>query len=123
LARTSGGRERTRSAPIQSLDLVFGALSNPTRRAILANLSERDLTVTELGAPFDMSLPAISKHLRILEDAGIISKTKQGRAYHCRLDPTPLAQAASWLNYYERLWERQLDSLAKFLDPSRGVDD
>jgi DNA-binding transcriptional ArsR family regulator len=87
----------------QSLDLVFSALSNPTRRAILARLSEQDWTVTELAAPFDMSLPAISKHIQILEEAGVISKTREGRMYHCRLEPAPLAKAALWLEFYERM--------------------
>jgi DNA-binding transcriptional ArsR family regulator len=120
----SSGREKTRGADTQSLDLVFSALSNPTRRAILARLSEKDWTVTELAAPFDMSLPAISKHLQILEDAGIISKTREGRVHHCRLEPAPLAKAASWLGFYERMWNRQLDSLADLLgDASRGAED
>jgi DNA-binding transcriptional ArsR family regulator len=122
--RESSGREKTRGADAQSLDLVFSALSNPTRRAILARLSEKDWTVTELAAPFDMSLPAISKHLQILEDAGIISKTREGRVHHCRLEPAPLAKAASWLGFYERMWKRQLDSLADLLgDASRGAED
>jgi DNA-binding transcriptional ArsR family regulator len=122
--RGSSGREKTRGADAQSLDLVFSALSNPTRRAILARLSEKDWTVTELAAPFDMSLPAISKHLQILEDAGIISKTREGRVHHCRLEPAPLAKAASWLGFYERMWKRQLDSLADLLgDASRGAED
>jgi DNA-binding transcriptional ArsR family regulator len=122
--RESSGREKTRGAGTQSLDLVFSALSNPTRRAILARLSEKDWTVTELAAPFDMSLPAISKHLQILEDAGIISKTREGRVHHCRLEPAPLAKAASWLGFYERMWKRQLDSLADLLgDASRGAED
>jgi DNA-binding transcriptional ArsR family regulator len=122
--RESSGREKTRGADTQSLDLVFSALSNPTRRAILARLSEKDWTVTELAAPFDMSLPAISKHLQILEDARIISKTREGRVHHCRLEPAPLAEAASWLGFYERMWKRQLDSLADLLgDTSRGAED
>jgi len=104
------------------LDSVFSALSNPTRREILARLSRGESTVTALAEPFDMSLPAISKHLRVLEEAHVISKVKEGRTYRCRLDLVPLVQAARWVNFYRGLWERQLDSLSEYLKDTREVE-
>jgi DNA-binding transcriptional ArsR family regulator len=98
------------------LDLIFSALSSPTRREILARLSEGESTVSELAEPFDISLPAISKHLHVLEQAHVISKIKEGRTYRCRLDPISLVQAAQWINFYRGLWERQLDSLTEYLE-------
>jgi DNA-binding transcriptional ArsR family regulator len=102
------------------LDLIFSALSNPTRRAILARLSKGESTVGDLARPFDMSLPAISKHLRILEQARLITVSKEGRTHRCRLAPAPLANAERWLAFYGQMWNDQLDSLAKFLKESRG---
>jgi DNA-binding transcriptional ArsR family regulator len=105
-----------RRGPPASLDLVFSALSSPTRRAILDRLSHGESSVTELAAPFAMSLPAISKHLRVLEKAKVISKVKDGRVYLCRLEPESLQRAARWINSYGALWERQLDSLTDYLE-------
>jgi DNA-binding transcriptional ArsR family regulator len=118
LSRRSSGaslRGKRRGTP-DSLDLVFSALSSPTRRAILDRLSRGESSVTELAAPFAMSLPAISKHLRVLEKAEVISKVKEGRVYRCRLEPESLQRAARWINSYGALWERQLDSLSDYLE-------
>ena len=107
------GKRRGTSA---NLDLVFSALSSPTRRAILDRLSHGESSVSELAAPFAMSLPAISKHLRVLEKAEVISKVKDGRVYVCRLEPESLQWAARWINSCGALWERQLDSLSDYLE-------
>jgi DNA-binding transcriptional ArsR family regulator len=106
--------ERRRPAP-SKLDLVFSALSSPTRRAIIDRLSVGQSSVSALAKPFDMSLPAISKHLRVLEEAQLISKVKDGRVYLCTIQPEPLQKAARWINSYGALWERQLDSLGEYL--------
>lgn len=97
------------------LDRTFAALSDPTRRAILARLTEGDATVTELAAPFEMSLPAISKHLRVLEQAGLVARTIDGRVHRLRLVAQPLREAARWIGHYERFWEQQLNALADYL--------
>lgn len=125
---SSGGRSEVKSvrsfagtgASSDGLDEVFSALSSPTRRAILARLSKGESTVTELARPFDMSLPAISKHLRILEEARVISVTRDGRTHRCRLTPTALTKAEKWISFYRRMWEGQLDSLAEFLKTQGG---
>jgi DNA-binding transcriptional ArsR family regulator len=108
------------SAGSDNLDVVFSALSSPTRRAILAMLSKGESTVTDLARPFDMSLPAISKHLRILENAHVITVTRDGRTHRCRLAPTGLTRAEKWISFYGRMWEGQLDSLAEFLKTRKG---
>ena len=98
------------------LNSVFHALSDTTRRAILARLANGDVQVTELAQPFDMSLPAISKHLGVLEKAGLLHRHKDGRIRRCELIAGPLENAADWVNVYRRFWETQLDSLAKYLE-------
>jgi DNA-binding transcriptional ArsR family regulator len=95
----------------EDLDLVFGALADPTRRGILERLEVGESTVTELAAPFSISLPAISRHLKVLEHASLITRTKRGRWRSARLSPTSLASAATWLARYERLWAESLDRL------------
>lgn len=102
--------------PDSTLDLVFAALSDRTRRAILERLTHGSATVTELAAPFDMSLPAISKHLRSLEKAGLIARSREGRVHHLALVPDRLHDAAEWLVHYRRFWEQNFDSLAEFLE-------
>jgi DNA-binding transcriptional ArsR family regulator len=102
----------------RTLDKTFSALSDPTRRAILARLAEGDASVSELAAPFAMSLPAISKHLRVLEQAGLVERTKDGRVHRLRLVAQPLRDAATWIAHYQRFWEQQLDGLADYL---RGI--
>ena len=111
---------RRSRASSRDLDLLFSALSNPTRRAILARLSKGESTVTELARPFDMSLPAISKHLRILEEAHAIKVVRDGRTHLCSLTPLALTKAEEWLKFYTRMWERQLDSLSEYLRDSEG---
>ena len=107
------------------LDTVFSALSDPTRRAILQRLAEGEASVTELAEPFadEMSLPAISKHLRVLETAGLIRREKQGRVHRLQLRPAPLKDAAQWLAYYRQFWDQQFDSLADYLDQVQRSDD
>jgi DNA-binding transcriptional ArsR family regulator len=99
----------------ERLDVVFSALSDPTRRAILERLARSDASVTQLAAPFDMSLPAISKHLRILEHAGLIAREKEGRVHHVHLVAVAMRDAADWVEHYRRFWEEQLDSLSAYL--------
>ena len=102
-----------------SLDATFGALADPTRRAIVERLTRGDAVVGELAEPFDMSLPAISKHLTVLESAGLITRTKEGRQRICRLREEPMQAAMQWIGTYGRFWEEQLDSLARFATERR----
>ena len=100
-----------------NLDKVFSALSDPTRRDILRRLAqEGDLTVTTVAEPYEMSLPAVSKHLRVLERAGLLVQEKDGRIRRCQLVPEPLESAADWIDQYRHFWETQFDSLADYLD-------
>jgi DNA-binding transcriptional ArsR family regulator len=95
------------------LDVVFACLSDPTRRAILARLArEESLSVSELAEPFSIKLNAVMKHLGVLGDAGLITRSKQGRTVHVRLSPAPLRSATEWLERYERFWSPALDRLA-----------
>lgn len=98
------------------LDRTFAALADPTRRAILRRLAQGDTTVSELAGPFAVSLPAISKHLRVLERAGLLQRCKDGRVRRCRLDAAPLRLADGWLEYYRHFWAGQLDALAEYLE-------
>ncbi|MBT2325789.1 helix-turn-helix transcriptional regulator [Variovorax paradoxus] len=99
-----------------TLDAVFAALSDPTRRAVLETLGEGGgLTVTELAQPHGMSLTGFMKHLRVLEKAGLVSRTKEGRIVRCELSPQPMQEAAVWLSRYEKFWAERLDALARFL--------
>lgn len=98
------------------LDRTFGALADPTRRAIVELLSQRKLTVSELARPFPVSRPAISKHLRVLQSAGLITRTKRGRENVCRLDGERLREAVQWVAQYREFWERQLGQLEKYLE-------
>jgi DNA-binding transcriptional ArsR family regulator len=100
------------------LDATFAALSDPTRRGILARLAEGETSVSELAAPYEMSLPAVSKHLRVLESAGLIARQKDGRVHHCRFVADPMKDAAEWIERYRRFWEQQLDALALYLEES-----
>ena len=99
-----------------NLDRTFAALADPTRRAILARLREGDATVGELAEPFDMSLPAVSKHLKILQQAHLIERRRDGRTQICAVQTAPLQDADEWLAHYRAFWEGSLDSLAQFLD-------
>ena len=98
-----------------SLSAVFSALADPTRRAILARLETGDLNVTELTKPFDMSQPAISKHLKVLESAGLISRGRAAQSRPCRLEAAPLKEAAEWVEKYRRFWEHSFERLDDYL--------
>lgn len=98
------------------LDGVFHALSDPTRRAIVGALASGPKTVGELSRPFEITLPAVSKHLKVLERAGLISRQIQGREHHCRLRPETLAPAHDWLSFYSGFWQERLDALDALLD-------
>ncbi|NPT47331.1 metalloregulator ArsR/SmtB family transcription factor [Paraburkholderia sp. 1N] len=99
------------------LDRTFAALSDPTRRALLTRLSElSDLSVSELAEPFAMSLPAVMKHLDVLSEAGLITRSKTGRTVACRLSAGPMEEAMEWLNRYQRFWSESLDRLAAFVE-------
>jgi DNA-binding transcriptional ArsR family regulator len=101
----------------RTLDRTFSALADPTRRMMLAELDGRqDISVSELARPFAMSLPAIMKHLDVLSDAGLITRTKTGRTVSCRLTAAPMEQAMNWLARYERFWPAQIDRLAAFVE-------
>jgi DNA-binding transcriptional ArsR family regulator len=104
------------------LDGVFHALADPTRRAIVAELATGEATVSQLASPFPMSLTAVSKHLRVLEEAGLVSRTRQGRALVCRLEPGPLAEAWEWIAHYQHFWEQRLETLDRLLDERRNPD-
>ena len=104
------------------LDATFGALADPTRRAIIARLAAGEATVSELASPFQVSLPAISKHLRVLEDAGLLARQKIGRTHRCRLNAAPLRDATAWLMRYRQFWEDQFDALAAFLERTEDGD-
>jgi DNA-binding transcriptional ArsR family regulator len=106
--------------PPGSLDAVFGALADPTRRDILARLSDGEASVTELAEPFEMSLPAVSKHLGVLEDAGLLTREKEGRVRHCRIVSEPMEEALRWIARYGKFWETQFDSLEEFLAQDEG---
>jgi DNA-binding transcriptional ArsR family regulator len=97
------------------LSSTFSALADPTRRAILARLATGEATVTELAEPFAMSLPAVSKHLKVLERAGLIARGRQQQWRPCRLRPEPLKDAADWLEEYRRYWETSFDRLDDYL--------
>lgn len=97
------------------LSRTFAALADPTRRALLARLSAGEMSVTELAAPFDMSLPAVSKHLRVLERTGLIERSRAAQWRPCRLQAAPLKEAASWLEDYRRFWEESFDRLDAYL--------
>ena len=103
-----------------SLNDTFAALADPTRRAILARLAQGEASVMELAMPFHISLPAISKHLRVLEKAGLVKRTKHGRVHRLCLRPQPLRDAAAWMAFYQRFWEGQLDALVDYL---HAIDD
>ena len=104
------------------LDATFGALSDATRRAILARLAGGDSSVSELAEPFRMSLPAVSKHLRVLEQARLLRREKNGRVHRCRLLPAPLKSAQAWIAFYRQFWNQQLDTLENFLVPLPPTD-
>ena len=99
-----------------TLDRTFAALSDSTRRAILARLAQGEATVGELARPFRVSRPAISKHLRVLERAGLVQRERDGRVSRCELDAEPMRDAAEWIGRYREFWSDRLDSLARYLE-------
>lgn len=102
------------------LDATFAALSDPTRRAILTRLARGDSSVGELARPFNVSLPAVSRHLRVLQRAGLLTQDRQGRVRRCRLRAAPMQAAAEWIQRYRRFWTEQLDALAQFVEPTES---
>jgi DNA-binding transcriptional ArsR family regulator len=98
------------------LDAVFSALGDRTRRALLARLAQAPARVTELAKPFAMSLPAVSRHIRVLEDAGLVIRAVDGRVHECSLEALPLKSAEDWLHSYRRFWQANLESLARYVE-------
>ena len=110
----------------RALDATFHALADPTRRAILARLAQGQASVGKLARPFAMSLPAVSKHLKVLEGADLIVRHRDGRVSRMELNPGPMMRAAGWITHYKKFWESQLDRLARYLeetDPKEGDKD
>ena len=103
-------------AEAQALDCVFSALSDPVRRAILERLDGQDLLVSELAAPFSISLQAVSRHIQVLVKAGLVKQERTGRISRCRLDAGPIYRAAVWINQYSKYWQSQFETLAVWLD-------
>jgi DNA-binding transcriptional ArsR family regulator len=101
--------------PVDQLSSTLFALADPTRRGLLARLASGDASVTDLAEPYDMSLAAVSKHLKVLENAGLISRSKEAQWRPCHLEAKPLKAVSTWLDEYRRFWERNLDSLADYL--------
>jgi DNA-binding transcriptional ArsR family regulator len=110
-------RQRTPTAPCtqRQLDRTFAALSDPTRRRILEHLAEGDRCVTDLARPYRMSLPAVSKHLRVLERAGLVRRRRDGRVHRLALQAAPMQQAQQWIEEYRRFWEQSFDRLETYL--------
>jgi len=101
--------------PTDQLSTTFAALADPTRRAILARLALGECSVTELAEPFEMSMPAVSKHLRVLERAGLIARGREAQWRPCRLEPAPIKEVADWAEHYRAIWEGRLDRLDTYL--------
>ncbi|MEM8608582.1 MAG: metalloregulator ArsR/SmtB family transcription factor [Myxococcota bacterium] len=100
----------------EQLDRVFGALSDPTRRAMVAQLAQGPASIGELGEPFAMSKPAVTKHVKVLERAGLLSREVDGRVHRCEIDPAPLDEAQAWVDQVREHWGHRLDDLAHYLD-------
>jgi DNA-binding transcriptional ArsR family regulator len=105
------------------LDAAFSALADPTRRAILARLALGETTVNELAEPFDMSLPNISKHLKVLENAGLISRSRDAQRRPCKIEPEPLREVSAWVEAYRKLWEGRFDRLDDYLKQLQDKED
>lgn len=112
LSRTPPSEER--------LTEIFAALANTTRREMLARLAKGEATVNELAEPFDLSLPAVSKHLKVLERAGLVARSRHAQYRPCTLDPTPLAEVTTWIEHYRPIWEERLARLDDYLGELRG---
>ena len=109
--------------PTDHLSTTFAALADPTRRAILARLMSGEHSVTELAEPFKMSMPAVSKHLRVLERAGLIARRKEAQWRRCRIDAGPLKEVANWTERYRRIWEERLDRLDQYLQQAKTKEE
>jgi DNA-binding transcriptional ArsR family regulator len=99
----------------QQLNQIFSALSDPTRREMLKRLQSEDMSVADLSSPFPISKSAITKHVKVLENAGLLKRTVDGRVHNCHLEPEPLKQVSDWMKYYEQFWSNKLDALDAFL--------
>ena len=108
--------------PSDRLSTTFAALADPTRRAILARLIAGDASVTELAEPFDMSMPAVSKHLKVLERAGLIARSRDAQWRPCRLDPAPLREVDDWMAHYRRFWSENLNRLDAYLREKQAAE-
>jgi DNA-binding transcriptional ArsR family regulator len=108
---------------MDNLSTTFAALADPTRRAILARLADGEATVSELARPFDMSLPGVSKHLKVLARAGLVEQGRNAQWRPCRLDPEPLRDVSLWLEQYRRFWEESFDRLDKYLAELQQTED
>lgn len=109
--------------PADQLSTTFAALADPTRRAILARLRSGECSVTELAEPFDMSMPAVSKHLRVLERAGLIVRRRDAQWRPCRIEARPLKEVVDWTERYRHIWEERLDRLDKYLQHVKAKEE
>jgi DNA-binding transcriptional ArsR family regulator len=116
VSRRTRTRRRAPVASANQLDLLFSALGDRTRRALLARLARSPAIVTELAAPFDLSLPAVSRHIRVLEAAGLVRRTVEGRIHRCALAAEPLRTADAWLQHYRHFWDSNLEALAQYVE-------
>jgi DNA-binding transcriptional ArsR family regulator len=115
-------RVNRRSLPQEDqLDRIFGALAHRTRRSLLAKLAEHSAMVTELAAPFNMSLPAISRHIKVLESARLVERAVDGRVHLCSLQPEPLKAVETWLRHYRHFWTGALDALTRYVEDERSA--
>ena len=110
-------------AGTDQLSVVFAALADPTRRAILSELAERDITVTELSDPLPMSMPAVSRHLKVLENASLISRSRSGKWRVSHLETAPLREVADWIGHFRRFWDSSLDRLDAHLAAIQAAED
>jgi DNA-binding transcriptional ArsR family regulator len=109
-----------RASTDERLDAVFHALGHSTRRELLAQLARRPAMITELADPFAMSLPAVSRHIRVLEEAGLVTRSVDGRMHRCSLNPKPFKTIESWLIHYRKFWEDNLEALAHYVESGRN---
>jgi DNA-binding transcriptional ArsR family regulator len=114
--RRSRGRPPRRDAHARHLDRLFRALGDQTRRALLERLSREPAMITELAEPFDLSLPAVSRHIRVLEQAHLVTRRIDGRVHRCTIDPAPLRHVDRWLSHYRQFWNATLESLARYAE-------
>jgi DNA-binding transcriptional ArsR family regulator len=114
--------KRTRGTAEDRLDAVFHALGDRTRRALLARLARNPAMITELASPFAMSLPAVSRHIRVLEGAGLVTRDIDGRMHRCSLNAKPFKTAESWLSHYRKFWEGNLEALASYAESGGDHD-